>query len=209
MARVIDIRRGADGAAHVACDDGSLFISRDEYLATACQAEGLAWPPLEGEAPPFDAPAESLANAADALKAEKSALALLARAEQYRAGLERKLSAKDYPRPAVRQALDRLEAEGLLSDLRYASAWIRQRMRGRAEGPRSIAAALAAKGVARGAASEAMRAHREEAGDTGLIACAYSFLAADGVPGKEARAELARLGWRRSEIEDVLSSLEP
>jgi SOS response regulatory protein OraA/RecX len=73
-------------------------------------------------------------------------------------------------------ALDRLESEGLLSDLRYAETWMRQRIRRHPEGPRSLAAALAARGVSRDASREALAAVFDESSRFGLLTDAAAML---------------------------------
>jgi len=213
MARIVSIEEGALGTVKAVAGDGSLFLFRAEYLGSA-----FAFMDLRGEAPadllspPFDIPDEVLTLALEATIAESRALSLLARAEQYRAGLERKLAARDAPRFAVRAALDRLEAEGLLSDERYAEAWIRQRARNRAEGPRSLAAALSAKGVERRAArrviAEAFEGDHRTAERLAAIAVAATKLMSGGSGRSEIRQSLIGLGWRGGDVDDALDSME-
>lgn len=207
MARIVSVRKGAGGAVHAVAEDGSLFISRDEYFTAASSAESEAW--LPNSQPPFDTSDLALAVAAAAFSAEKAALSLLARAEQHRAGLAMKLSAKSFPKDSIRLALDRLETTGFLSDRRYAGAWIRQRLRRHAEGPLSLASELASRGVARSAVKDAIS--DELGGDEKprIIAEAYSLLCAKGVETVDARMALARLGWRLQDIDEALAAIEP
>lgn len=71
---------------------------------------------------------------------------MLARREHARRELARKLTQKGFSETAVRQALDALEAEGLLSDARFAEALVRSRTE-RGYGPLRIRAELIERGV--------------------------------------------------------------
>ena len=91
---------------------------------------------------------------------EESALSkasgLCARAEQFRCGLELKLIARGIGKAASAYALDCLEAEGILDDARYASAWARSRLRRKPMGPLVLAAELRAKGLGSDAVKKAL-----------------------------------------------------
>lgn len=209
MARVVSIEKGASGVAKVATAEGSLFAFRTCYLAPACSRCGMDEIP---DLSPDDELDEGLLSVlVDVMTAEYRAVYLLARAEQYRRGLERKLlnnklSGKSLPASAVCMALDRLETEGLLSDLRYAEAWIRQRIRRHPEGPRSLAAALAARGVARDASREALAVCFDESRRFALLAGAAALLERTLKDSKLLRPRLAELGWCSSEISEYLLS---
>jgi regulatory protein len=210
MARIVAIQEGANGTAKAVADDGSLFHFRHAYLSAALEAAALDDPfdPCKALVCCVDVPDEVLAAATGAFEAEKRACSLLARAEQHRAGLERKLAAKDVTRWCARVALDRLETDGLLSDRRFAESWIRQRMRSRAEGPRSLASALAARGVDAVAVREALAEILEESARPAFIARAAIRISSDEHEPALVRSKLIELGWRRSEIDDAMSSME-
>ncbi|PKL23291.1 MAG: hypothetical protein CVV47_15260 [Spirochaetae bacterium HGW-Spirochaetae-3] len=202
MPRIVSIEEGALGTVKAVADEGSLFLYRACYLAMVADT-----------AVPFDVPDDVLAAAVEATLAESRAVSLLARAEQFRAALERKLLARGMPRAAIAAALDRLEAVGLLSDDRYAESWIRQRIRTRAEGPRSLAAALSARGVDRHAVKRAVAQafdgdeRREERLE--IISRIAVKLLRKGLDRAAARMELVELGWRRGDIDDAFDSMEP
>jgi regulatory protein len=75
------------------------------------------------------------------------ALRLLARREHSRLELQQKLSAKGFNAPELEALLSQLEAENLLSDARFAEAYIRSR-RQRGFGPQRIRLELQRRGVA-------------------------------------------------------------
>ncbi len=61
--------------------------------------------------------------------ARQWALRALARREHCRRELEAKLAARGFEREEIDRALDALEAEGLLSDFRFAESFLRARLR--------------------------------------------------------------------------------
>lgn len=194
MALIESVKEGAHGAVVATVAGGSLVRFKPRYLAFG---EGGAAP--EPGAVVDDA---ELAYAAACTGAEDAASALLFRAEQYRAGLERKLSLKGHDKMPLRVALDHLEAEGLLCDRRFAAAWIRQRLRRRAEGPMSLRLGLASRGVERAAVELALAELLDVDARPGLIrdAAERSGL----VDPVALKGYLKGLGWRGGEIDEAL-----
>jgi regulatory protein len=85
--------------------------------------------------------------ATDIKRLRVAALRALTRKEHGTAELQRKLEQKGYARALVQTVLATLTEEGLLSDARYAQAFIRQHA-GRGHGPGRIRAELRSRGVA-------------------------------------------------------------
>ena len=204
MARIVSIQEGADGIAKAMTDDGSLLRFRMEYLPSEAVAR-LAGGPAESESEVL--PIAAVEAAAACLAAEGAALRLLARAEQHRSGLQAKLAARKLPAAAITAALDRLELSGSLSDPRYAQAWIAQRLRRHAEGPRSLAAALAARGLDRDVVSTAVEEALSGEARVELIAAAAARLARREPDLSVVRERLFALGWRSAEIREALENL--
>ena len=86
---------------------------------------------------------------------------LLARREHARLELRRKLMQRDFPADEVDAALDRLEADGLLSDERFAEVFVRQRA-GRGYGPLRIRQELRERGVDDGVIAAALAPWAEQ-----------------------------------------------
>ena len=84
----------------------------------------------------------------------RRAMDLLARREHSRLELERKLRTRDYSGAVVASVLDELEADGLLSDSRFAESFVRARI-ARGRGPNRIRLELIERGVA--ASEDALR----------------------------------------------------
>jgi regulatory protein len=73
-------------------------------------------------------------------------MALLARREHSRTEIDRKLTQRRFSEPLVREVLDTLEAENLLSDQRFTESFVLQRV-ARGQGPLKIRHALRERGV--------------------------------------------------------------
>jgi len=210
MARFVKFQEGATGIARAVTDQGSLFHFRLAYVSAALEASSLDGLCADGSIPdiPFEIPEDVLELATGALEAEKKALSLLARAEQHRAGLERKLGAKGLSRWCLRQALDHLESGGMLSDRRYACSWIRQRLRGHIEGPRMLSAKLSSRGVDSVAIREALSEVLATEERIPIIVRAMVAMRKEGLDGRVIRTRLIEMGWRSSEIDDAADSLD-
>lgn len=219
MARIVGIKKGAHGTVTAVSEDGSLFHFRLEYYDAACEAASIESASGSLEALPDAGPGPNdsavvlddgtLQVAIETLAAELRATALLARAEQFRAGLERKLAARGIARQATRLALDRLASAGLLSDERYAASWMRQRCRGHAEGPLSLSVALSARGVDRNAIRDALQATCSGDERQSMLDNAVRLVLRTGADRAQARIRLLAIGWRHAEIDGALDCAIP
>ncbi|WP_407427076.1 regulatory protein RecX [Treponema sp.] len=88
--------------------------------------------------------------------AVEAAARSLARAEQCRAGLEKKLLQKEFDSNTIAQALDFLEEKGYLSDERYSSSWIRTHCSFRQYGKARLLKELISRGVKKSIAENAI-----------------------------------------------------
>ena len=131
-------------------EEGSAFFVRKEYLP-----EGL-FEKIDVGVEFSEEEVDSLLDAGLTCAVELKAVSYLARAEQSRFGLSRKLIEKKYDKKYVEAALTYLEGRGYLSDARYAAAWLNTRKINHYEGRSRLAAELAARGIARDVASAAL-----------------------------------------------------
>jgi regulatory protein len=69
-----------------------------------------------------------------------------------------KLRGADFDEDVIEQTVVRLTELGLLDDLAFATAWIEERSARRSLGPRALKAELAAKGISREVADQALEA---------------------------------------------------
>ena len=133
------------------------------------------------------------------------ALRLLAGGAHSTRGLERKLLARGADPGLVAAELRRLAACGLLDDRAYAGAWVRQRLARHPEGPGPLLAGLQRRGVPREIAEETVRAQlTEEAERAGVTALAEKLRRRSGMTPERLEAALARRGFRRSLIRELL-----
>lgn len=138
---------------------------------------------------------ETQASAAEASAAAQKALALLARCEQCRSGLERKLLQKGYPKDTVEGVLDALEERGLLDDLRFARAWLNSRRIGHFEGRTRLLSELAARGIGKETAKKAVDGFFEEFDEEEICARAVKKFLSQGKSGEKLMASMIRAGF--------------
>ncbi|MDR2802902.1 MAG: recombination regulator RecX [Treponema sp.] len=84
------------------------------------------------------------------------ALRLVARAEQFSAGLSLKLQKKGYSKADIKAVAGALAETGMLDDKRYSRLWIESRIKHRADSPRELLSSLRRKGIDRRAATAAL-----------------------------------------------------
>src|SRR5699024_3860764 len=140
--------------------------------------------------------------------ASETALRLLARREHSRAELAAKLTRRGIEETEVEVTLDRLEAEGALSEARFVEQLVRTRLR-QGYGPLRIRRDLAAKGVDPGAADAEMPFDDDEWTSRAEVARSRRF-GANRPQTQVDRARQARFlerrGFAAAHIARVLSS---
>jgi regulatory protein len=196
--RIKSVRTGASGTAIVAAGGSS-------YTLRPSQAEelGLPFSSLVPGAELDETEAEVLALAAEAYEAEKRGLLLLARAEQSAYMLRLKLESKGFSKKASNMAIERLDAEHILSDRRFAEAYAASRLSRRAEGPASLVASLRGRGVDGDTAKAAVAAILGPAERLAAIAkAAEKELRRSGGDQTAAKARLRALGFKSNEISE-------
>jgi regulatory protein len=143
----------SDAAIKLMFDDGAALVIDESFLPPEFPEVFLcSGARIDGEQ------RAALEHAALCRKAEKAALALIARAEQCRRGLKIKLEKKKLRSGAVEAVLDRLCDLGLVNDQRYAELWLKARIGKGNKGPRALFQLLAARGIDRETANTALAA---------------------------------------------------
>ena len=179
-------------------EEGSAFFVRKEYLP-----EGL-FERIDVGLEFDDEETDSLLDAGLTCAVELKAVGYLARAEQSRFGLTRKLIEKKYDKKYVEAALTYLEGRGYLSDLRFATAWLNTRKINHFEGRSRLAAELAARGIARGVANKALDEFFTENDEDELCRKAYEKLSKSKADEKLIAA-LLRSGFSMKQIKSIIS----
>ena len=184
------------GMFKVAPEEGSAFYIRKEYLP-----EGL-FERLDIGAEFNDDETDSLLDAGLTCAVELKAVSYLARAEQSRFGLARKLIEKKYDKKYVEAALSYLEGRGYLSDLRYATAWLNTRRINHYEGRSRLSAELAARGIARDVANKALEEFFSENDENEICRKAYEKLS-KSKSGEKLMAAMLRQGFTQKQIRNL------
>lgn len=143
----------------------------------------------------FDQTQTESPAAREAAAATQKALALLARCEQCRSGLERKLLQKGFSKGTVEGVLDVLEERGLLDDLRFARAWLNSRRIGHQEGRTRLLAELGARGISKETSKKAVDDFFEEFNEEEICACAVKKFLSRGYQGDKLMAAMTRAGF--------------
>ena len=179
-------------------EEGSAFFVRKEYLP-----EGL-FERIDVGLEFDDEETDSLLDAGLTCAVELKAVGYLARAEQSRFGLTRKLIEKKYDKKYVEAALTYLEWRGYLSDLRFATAWLNTRKINHYEGRSRLSAELAARGIARDVAGKALDEFFTENDEDELCRKAYEKLSKSKADEKLIAA-LLRSGFSMKQIKSIIS----
>ena len=177
-------------------EEGSSFYIRKEYLP-----EGL-FEKIDVGVEFDEEQADLLMDAGLTCAVELKAVSYLARAEQSRFGLTRKLIEKKYNKKYVEAALTYLEGRGYLSDLRFATAWLNTRKINHFEGRSRLAAELASRGIARDVAGKALDEFFTENDEDEICRKAYEKLS-KSKSGEKLTAAMIRAGFTSKQIRNL------
>ena len=183
----------------IVTSDGLSFFMRSDYLQSVAPQNIVAGADFT------DDEADDIVQAGFAFAAERQALSFLNRSEHSRYMLECKLEKKGHAKQAVKKALDRLEEKKLLDDLRFAQAWLHNRLITRAEGPLRLSGELANRGVKRDLIDKALTALFENVGVDELFARACAKLERSGKSGKKLEDALIRKGFDLRSVRSIRS----
>lgn len=131
----------------VTLSDGSSFFVPVECASSMALCEGME---LDEER------LLELRREASWLEAWEKALDLLARREHSRFELDAKLRRREFPEDIRARVLERLTRLGYIDDRRFAGLWVESRVAKKAEGRTRLLAGLAARGIDRSVAREAV-----------------------------------------------------
>ena len=151
-------------------------------------------------------------DTAEIIQAEKSALLLIARAEQCLYGLKCKLEKKKYSNTVIQTVLDRLVSLNLVNDRRYAELWLKGRINKCKNGPRFLLQLLRAKGIEKETAKEALASLLPLETETALLRrCLEKFVpdkTAGGDQKTAAKFFLKNQGFSAAAIEQYFEEEE-
>lgn len=146
------------------------------------------------------------------IRGRGQALALLARTEHSRFLLSRKLLQRGHEPQVIDPVLDELEADGSLSDERFAEGWVRSRLRSHPEGRSHLLAGLRTRGVDGALAESAIdRVLRE--GEHSMVdaarSCAERLTRRRALDARALADRLYRRGFSGSVVRTVVGELDP
>ena len=130
-----------EGMYKLTPEEGVVFFARQEYLP------GIELEAIQPGSEFKDEDEEALYDAGLICAVEIKAVSYLARSEQCRFGLKRKLLAKQYKAEYIDKALSFLESKNYLSDERYATAWLNDRKINHYEGQTKLLLELQSRGI--------------------------------------------------------------
>ena len=130
-----------EGMYKLTPEEGVVFFARQEYLP------GIELEAVQPGSEFKDEDEEALYDAGLICAVEIKAVSYLARSEQCRFGLKRKLLAKQYKAEYIDKALSFLESKNYLSDERYATAWLNDRKINHYEGQTKLLLELQSRGI--------------------------------------------------------------
>ena len=130
----------------------------------------------------------------------------LARCEQCRASLERKLIQKEFDEEVVKQALDFLESKKYLDDERYASYWIRSQCAFKPRGSIRLVRELCSRGVSRQIATQCVKSYFEVNDEYALCDAAYKKLVSKNKNEQKIIKSLADSGFSYKIIQAIFKN---
>lgn len=173
---------------------GTSFYVRLEYLMF-CSAEKIS-----AGAELTEEEFSDLMDAALVYAAERDAVAYLERSEHSRFLLKTKLLKKKHGAASIERALDYCEERNWLSDRRFAGAWLRSRAITHTEGRIRLQGELAARGISREVAQEALNEFFETESEEEKCIRAREKLMAQGKEGDALLRALVRKGFSEKVI---------
>jgi len=183
---LVSIKNGIENNSNfikIGLSDGSSFHIKDHYwnyfYKISCSENSHESVPAWNEFASLEIGTEILPTeeevfrfAASCYRAERTGMRLIARAEQTRAGLTRKLLERGHEGSCVYAVLDWLIQADLVNDQRYAERWLRSRLfrrSGRIYGPRRLSLALGNRGIDRDDLKKAFEITMDEETEFSLL----------------------------------------
>lgn len=185
----------------VAVSEGPAFFIRTDYLLH------VAPNALCAGAEFAEADNDDILDAGFCYAAERKAVSYLTRTEQSRFILTKKLLAKKIELKYILRALDYLEKIGLLSDARYARAWLTARKIHHCEGRTRLAAELASRGVSQHVARSALDNFFAENSEHELCCRALEKCLRQNKSREKIYARLSQLGFSQKLIKHAFEHL--
>lgn len=189
------------GMFRVTLEKGSVFFIRKDYLSS------VDFDSLVPDYSLDENEHEELLDAGLCCVVELKAVDYLARAEQSRFGLTRKLKQKGYKDLYIKNALDFLESANYLSDERYARAWLNTRRINHYEGRTKLLSELLSRGISREVSVNALEEFFIENNEEEICLKAYKKAIKNKKSGDKLIATLVKSGFTLKQIHNAEDQL--
>ena len=189
-----------EGMYKLTPEQGVVFYTRQEYLS------GIELNNIQCGSEFIDDDEEALLDAGLICAVELKAVSYLARSEQYRFGLKRKLLAKQYKSEYIDKALSFLESKNYLSDERYAAAWLNDRRINHYEGQTKLLLELQARGIDKAVAADAVKEFFTDNDEEEICKKAYERFVKKGKSEDKLIEALFKAGFAYKMIKNVMDS---
>lgn len=177
------------GMYKVSGESGSAFFVRPEYIPN------ISFDLLSSDYDFNSEEWDEILDAGLACVVELKAVEYLARAEQSRFGLNRKLSAKNYNKKYIDMALTFLESKNYLNDFRYSCSWLHSRVINHYEGKTKLIAELQSRGISKENSVEAVNQLFQEIDENVLAEKAYRKFLKQGKSDEKLVAAMLNAGF--------------
>lgn len=178
--------------------EGTSFFVRPEYLP------GINFDLIDKDVEYNDSQTEIFLDAGLACVVELKAVAYLARCEQSRFGLNRKLTEKGFEKKYIMMALDLLESKNYLSDFRFSTAWLHSRKINHYEGRSRLLSELMSRGISKEISNQALDEFFEENDEMEICKKACEKLVKKGKKDEKLIAAMMQAGFSYKMIKLVL-----
>lgn len=207
------------GVYEITPDAGSAFFLRSDYLSIVKEDRLLPYgygrldvdledlsSLKEGDTGFFNQEeTEDLFKASSLYEVEKAAMSYLSRSEHSRSSLCLKLLKKGFDKKKIEKVLDYLESKEILSDRRFAYAWLQSRSIDHSEGRIRLSCELSLRGLDRSIIKEALDNFFLEHDEEELCRKAYKKLCRVKKDIEKIKASLVRQGFSFKLIQNVIS----
>jgi len=189
-----------NGMYKIVPEEGSAFFIRPQYLST------VDFDSVQPQVEFNEEETDELLDAGLASVVELKAVDYLARAEQSRFGLTRKLVQKKYGKKYIDMALDYLEGKNYLNDQRFSIAWLHTRRINHYEGRVKLIAELQNRGIAKETAQKAVDEFFEEYDEEEICIKAFQKFIKNGKEGDKLISSLLNAGFSYKMIKCVMEN---
>lgn len=196
---IVSIKQVGTDCVEITSSEGPVFFVRTSYLQ-------IVSPQSISEGATFsEEQTADIIRAGEAFAAEKKCESLLARCEQCRAGLERKMQQKGFSKEAISLALDYLESKKYLSDERFAASWLRIHSVNKFQGRSRLRSELLSRGISRSITERAIEDFFAEHDESELCRKAIEKATRTGRADEKLTAYLMASGFSYKMIQHELN----